>query len=168
MVLASRITSAGYRKVTRPGTRVSGKPLLGKVFADAKHGFALFGDRFGRTLPVATANGGRVWRVVGPVLMAEVAQGALAVNRIGIAGPRTYFAYGDGSVVDVTTNGGKRWWRAVLGDLVPAVIATSGGLVAFAQEQTPRSDQTLHADVWVYRSTDGGRVWRADDLLAPP
>lgn len=168
VVRATRITSGGFRGATQPGSRVSSKRVTVRVFADARHGFALYGNRDGQTLPAATTDGGRVWRVVGPVLTAEVAQGALVVNRIGIAGPHTYFAYGDGSVVDVSPDGGKHWWRAALGDEVPAVIATGEQLIAFAQRQPPQAHETLHALVWVYDSTDWGRVWRAYSLLAPP
>jgi hypothetical protein len=51
---------------------------------------------------------------------------------------------------------------------VPAVIASGGELIAFAQEQEPTARETLHAVVWAYRSTDGGRVWHATSALAPP
>ena len=65
-------------------------------------------------------------RVAGPVLHAPAAQGALAVTQMGTAGPGRYMAFGDGSVVDVTNDGGKHWWRAGLGEEVPAVIASGG------------------------------------------
>jgi photosystem II stability/assembly factor-like uncharacterized protein len=117
---------------------------------------------------VATTDGGRVWRIAGPVHHAPAAQGGLAVSHVGVAGPRTYIAYGDGSVVDVTADGGRRWWRAALGDEVPAVVAFGRQLIAFARRQIPSTSETLRAVTWVYRSTDGGRTWRADDLLAPP
>jgi hypothetical protein len=139
-----------------------------RVFADAAHGFALFTSAGGETLPAATTDGGRVWRIAGPVLHAPAAQGSLAVSQVGIAGPHAFMAFRAGSSVDVTSDGGKRWWRAFLGDEVTAVIAAGGQLIAFAQEQIPSNSQTLRAVVWEYRSVDDGRVWRADDLLAPP
>lgn len=40
--------------------------------------------------------------------------------------------------------------------------------LAFAQESEPAAGESLHAVVWAYRSTDGGRVWHATSALAPP
>lgn len=163
----ARVTSGGFRTI-KPGTPVESKQLTIRVFADARRGFALFDNLAGETFPATTTDGGRVWRIAGPVLHAPAAQGALAVTQVGTAGPGRYMAFGDGSVVDVTNDGGKHWWRAALGDEVPAVIASGGQLIAFAQEQEPTARETLHALVWVYRSTDGGRVWHATNQLAPP
>jgi photosystem II stability/assembly factor-like uncharacterized protein len=167
VVRAARITNGPFRSI-KPGTAVRLQASEPRAFADATHGFALFDSRSGETFPVATTNRGRVWRIAGPVLHAPAAQGPLAVSQVGVAGPRTYIAYGDGSVVDVTTDGGRHWWRAGLGDEVPAVIASGRQLTAFAQLQIPSGSETLRAVTWVYSSTDGGRTWRADDLLAPP
>ena len=167
VVLAHRIVSGPFRAI-KPGTPVASRRLTVRVFADAEHGFALVNSLGGKTFPAMTTDGGRVWQIAGPVLHAPAAQGPLAVSQAGVGGPRTYMAYGDGSVVDVTTDRGRHWWRAFLGDEVPAVIAAGGQLIAFAQEQVPSRSPTLRAVVWVYRSTDGRRVWRADDLLAPP
>ena len=166
-VSATRVTSGSFRAI-KPGTPVDSARLRTRVFADAKHGVALFNNLAGETFPATTIDGGRVWRVAGPVLHAPAAQGALAVTQVGTDGPGTYTAFGDGSVVDVTNDGGKHWWRAALGDEVPAVIASGRQLIAFAQEQEPSARETLHAVVWVYRSTDGGRVWHATSDLAPP
>jgi hypothetical protein len=167
VVLAGRIRSGGFRAI-KPGTSVDAKRLTDRVFADARHGFALFDDLAGETFPVTTVDGGRVWRIAGPVLHAPAAQGALAVTQVGTAGPGRYMAFGDGSVVDATNDGGKHWWRAALGDEVPAVIASGGQLIAFAQEQEPAARESLHAVVWEYRSTDGGRIWHATKELSPP
>jgi hypothetical protein len=163
----SRITSGAFRTI-KPGTPVDSKQLTTRVFADAGHGLALFDNRAGETFPATTTDGGRVWRVAGPVLHAPAAQGALAVRQVGTAGPGRYMAFGDGSVVDVTNDGGKHWWRAGLGDEVPAVIASGGELIAFAQESEPAAGESLHAVVWAYRSTDGGRVSHPTSALAPP
>ena len=167
LVRAGRITNGPFRSI-KQGTAVHLQASEPRAFADATHGFSLFDSRSGETFPVATTDGGRVWRIVGPVLHAPAAQGPLAVSEVGVAGPRTYMAYGDGSVVDVTTDAGRHWWRAALGDEVPAVVASGRQLTAFAQRQVPNSGETLGAVTWVYSSTDGGRTWRADDLLAPP
>jgi hypothetical protein len=166
-VRAVPITDGGFGRI-RPGTRIAQTGLSTRVFADATHGFALFTSAGGETFPAATADAGRGWRIAGPALHAPAAQGPLAVSRVAIDGPRTFIAFGDGSVVDITTDGGRHWWRAGLGDEVSAVVAAGGELIAFAQESIPTQQQQLRAVTWVYRSTDGGRLCRADDLLAPP
>jgi hypothetical protein len=70
----------------------------------------------------------------------------------------TYYYSGGGQVVDVTSDGGRRWWRAVLGELVLAVLPGSQGeLVAVVQQQIDQTSQ--QAFTWMYASNDGGRVW---------
>jgi photosystem II stability/assembly factor-like uncharacterized protein len=166
-VAGHRLGDGGYRAI-KLGTRVPSGRLAARVFANARRGFALFNSSSGETFPAATDDGGRIWRIDGPVFFAPAADGALAVDQTGAVAPGTYWAFGPGSVVDVTTDGGKRWWQAALGDEVPAVVSAGGHLVAFAQEQIPTRGETLHAVTWVYRSTNGGRSWRAYSLLALP
>ncbi len=151
-----------------PGTRVASAQLSARVFADTRHGFALFASPAGATFPAITIDAGRIWRIAGPVFHAPAAQGPEAVDQVGAAGVGRYVAYGVGSVVDATTDGGKHWWQAALGDEVPAVATTGRQLTAFAQTQTQTARDPLRAVVWQYRSNDGGRTWKADDRLAPP
>jgi hypothetical protein len=147
---------ARVRGTPRPGTRVRSADLGTRVFADARHGFALASIDDGQ-FPAATADGGRTWRVNGPVLHENAAQAPLSVNEVGIANRRTYFAFGGGQVVDVTSDGGRHWFRAILGDVVVAVAAPGDGrLIAFAQVAGSGS----RANTVVYVSRDGGRHWR--------
>ena len=55
----------------------------------------------------------------------------------------------------------------VLGDEVPAVVATGGGLIAFAQDQVPNSSLTPRTVVEVYRSTDGWASMAGNQPVRP-
>ena len=161
-VVAKRGESGVYRSI-EPGTVVAGHRVGARAFADASHGFGLYLSPGGEGFPATTADGGRIWRIDGPVFFAPAADGAAGVSYTGIASPRTYFAYGS-SAVDVTTDGGRQWWEAYLAESVVAVVARPGELIAVVQ-QTPSGNGSVVADTWVYVSSDGGRVWRYDDLL---
>jgi hypothetical protein len=164
MVSATRII--GRRGALRPGTVVRSADLGVRVFPNAGHGFALASVGEGQ-YPAASVDGGRTWRVDGPVLHVNAAQAPLVVLQVGAASQRTYFAWGGpggGQVVDVTSDGGKHWWQAILGDVVMAVVASGDGrLIAFSQS-TANSSPTS-AVTWVYVSKDGGRHWRYNNRL---
>jgi hypothetical protein len=165
VVIARRIPAGRFRPV-KPGTMVSKGLSSERVFANARRGITL-AQIASETFPAATTDGGRHWWVDGPVPFADAADGPLAVSDVGTAGPHTYFAYGGGgSVVDITTDGGKTWWNAFLGEGVLAVVPiTHGKLVAVVQQQASSESQSLKSVTWTYVSTDGGRHWRATDLL---
>jgi hypothetical protein len=135
-----------------------------RVFANAHDGFALANDGSAQ-YPARTTDGGRVWRIDGPPLHIDAANGAAGVGSVGVAGPRTLFAYGS-SAVDVTTNGGRTWWGTYLGELVMAVVSgPSGGLVAYVQQSLSNA-RANPAVTWQYVSRDGGRHWRYSNALA--
>jgi hypothetical protein len=157
-VTASLITRlAGTLK---PGTVVGSGHLGERVFPNAQHGFALADVGQGQ-YPAATINGGKTWMVAGPVLHVNAAQAPLVVQQVGASSQHTFFAWGGpggGQAVDVTRDAGKHWYRAILGDIVMAVVSGPGGeLVAFAQVAADNSGTT--AATWVYVSKDGGRHW---------
>jgi hypothetical protein len=147
----------------QPGHVVGQSTLGQRIFADARHGFAL-ADVGGAQYPAKTVNG-VVWRIAGPPLHLDAAQAPLVVTQVGARGKRTFFAWGGaagGPSVDVTTDGGAHWYRALLGDVVCAVTPTSGGhLMAFAQVAGSGSSATT----WVYVSKDGGRTWKLSSSL---
>jgi hypothetical protein len=131
-----------------------------RVFLTANRGFALATVK-GVTYPAVTKNGGRTWRTNGPSLHLPAAQAPLVVTSAGAAGKKTYFAFGGGQAVDSTIDGGAHWYRAILGDVVLACVASGDHLLAFAQmAATGNTAQTL-----VYVSTDGGREWRLSQTL---
>lgn len=149
----------------RPGTVVASRRLGTRAFADGEHGFALASTAQAQ-YPAATSNGGGVWRIDGPPLHVNAAQAPLVVLQAGVANSRTFFAWGGpggGQVVDVTSDGGSHWWRAVLGEVVLAVVAGPGArLTAVAQSATASGTSALTS---VYVSSDGGRHWRSDARL---
>ena len=149
----------------RPGTLVRQSQLGHRVFVDARDGFAL-ASLAGAQYPAATHDGGTRWRIDGPALHVNAAQAPLVVFDMGAASRRTFFAFGGpggGQAVDVTNDGGKHWWRAILGEAVLAVVAAEGGkLFAVAQGASGAGGAAVN---WVYVSSDGGRHWRYDTRL---
>jgi hypothetical protein len=84
---------------------------------------------------------------------------------VGIAGPRTFFAYGS-SDVDVTTDRGRTWWGTYVGEYVAAVVPSyRNELVAYV-EQSVSSQHLNPAVTWQYVSRDGGRQWRYNTEFA--
>jgi hypothetical protein len=136
------------------GTKVRDSALFGvRTFANARDGFALADVRQAQ-YPARTTDGGRTWRIDGPQFHVNAADAPEAVGFVGMAGPRRLFAYG-ASAVDASTDGGRTWWEAFLGDLVVAVVPGPGKLVAYVQHEAE-----TRAVTWQYVSRDGGRHWR--------
>jgi hypothetical protein len=142
------------------------------VFADSRHGFALATTvrLGGQTYPAATTKGGRIWRVDGPIFHIPAAQGALGVGQPGLAGPHAYFAWGGGenSVIDMTVDGGRHWWRTFMPGTVLSVIAgqvseqigAPDGQSATVLVEGPTADPSGRgASIWAYTTRDGHH-WR--------
>ena len=145
-------------KLSPPGSVVRSSALFGdRVFLNANEGIAL-ADGDNQEYPALSIDGGRVWRIAGPPLHVNAADGAEGVGSLGIANPRTWFAYGS-SVVDVTTDHGRTWWEAYLGEEVVAVVpADDDELVAYVAESVNNRHPNA-AVTWQYVSRDGGRRW---------
>ena len=141
-----------------PGTVVGSSALrTNRVFANAADGFAL-ANVGSAQYPAHTVDGGRVWRIDGPQLHVDAADGAEGVGFVGVAAADTFFAYGS-SAVDVTTNAGRTWWEAFLGELVVAVVpGPRNTLLAYVQQQI-NNHSINRALTWQYSSRDGGRHW---------
>jgi hypothetical protein len=125
-----------------------------RVFANAHNGFALANDGNAQ-YPALSTDGGRSWRIDGPQVHVDAADGPEGVGYVGAAGPRTFGS----SAVDVTTDDGRTWWETFLGELVMAVVpGPRSELVAYAQ-QSVSNDRLNPAVAWQYVSRDGGRHW---------
>jgi hypothetical protein len=154
---------AAGRLVARPhpATRdspVSSRDLFtNRVFIDANVGFAL-ANVGNAQYPAVSRDGGRTWRIDGPQVHVDAADGPEGVGYVGAAAPRTFFAYGS-SAVDVTTDGGATWWEALPGELVTAVVAPVPGLLVAYVQQSVSNDHVNPAVSWEYVSQDGGRHW---------
>jgi hypothetical protein len=150
----------------RRGTQVRSRDLGVRAFVNGKRGFALAGLRNGETYPAATVDGGRKWRIDGPVFHIPAANAAATVTQAGAAWPDTYFAFGFGSVVDVTTDGGVHWWVAGLGDDVLAVVPGIAPHHLIAVVQNFLGSNTTKVARLVYVSPDGGRHWHLANRFA--
>jgi hypothetical protein len=168
-VVRAPATVTGDQIVRTPSTLKAGtvvgaaRLMTPRVFLNAKRGFALATVK-GVTYPAVTQNGGLTWRTNGPALHLPAAQAPLVVTSAGAAKKKTFFAFGGGQAVDSTIDGGAHWYRALLGDVVLACVASGDHLIAFAQvTATGNTVQTL-----VYVSTDGGREWHLNQTLGAP
>ncbi len=149
----------------RPGTVVPAASLGIGLFADARHGFTLASIDGSETYPAATADGGRTWRIDGPLLPAPPSGGLGVISQPGIAGPRTYFVsegIGGITVIEVTTDAGKRWWQTLLPGGVVFVGAFDGELTAIVAGDATRPD--VQERLLAYHSRTGRR-WTYDDAL---
>jgi hypothetical protein len=146
-------------RLSPPGSVVRSAALFSdRVFLNSAEGVALAnGDN--AQYPALSTDGGRVWRIDGPPLHVDAADATEGVGSVGITTPRTFFAYGS-SVVDVTTDRGRRWFETYLGAEVVAVVPSyRNELVAYVEQSV--SNQHLNPAVtWEYVSRDGGRHWR--------
>lgn len=147
------------------GTRVTSQALFTpRVFPTAGTGFALADDGSAQ-YPALSTDGGKTWRIDGPQLHVDAADGPEGVGFVGTAGPHTFFAYGS-SAIDVSTDGGRSWWETFGGELVMSVVPgpRSGELIAYVQ-QSISSQRIDPAVTWQYVSRDGGRTWRYSTRL---
>ncbi len=155
-IRAGRLVPRPY--AATPDGQVSSRDLFtNRVFIDAKVGFAL-ANVGNAQYPAVSRDGGRTWRIDGPQVHVDAADGPEAVGYVGAAAPRTFFAYGS-SAVDVTTDGGTTWWEALPGELVTAVVAPFPGLLVTYVQQSVSNDHVNPAVTWEYVSRDGGRHW---------
>jgi hypothetical protein len=137
------------RGAVSSGTGVSDAGLFtDRVFANPSDGFALVNDGSAQ-YPARSRDGGRSWQIDGPQFHVDAADGPEGVGYVGVVGPRTFFAYGS-SVVDISTDAGRRGWEAYLGELVVAVVPGPGDvLVAYIQQQLSNTS-IASAATWKY------------------
>lgn len=140
------------------GTLVRSSALFtNRVLANAQIGFAA-ATVGSADYPVRTKDGGRSWRIDGPQVHIDAADGPEAVGYVGVVGPHTFFTYGS-QVIDVTSDGGQHWWQTFPDGLVSAVVSNPrGDLVAYVQQSVGNAPMSP-AVTWQYVSSDGGRNW---------
>jgi hypothetical protein len=165
-VVASRMPHrrVGSFQSIRPGTVIPAREVDARAFSDSRRGFGLATVVNGETFPATTTNGGATWRINGPVFHVPAADGTAGVSYTGVSSARAYFAYGS-SVVDATPDAGRTWWQTFLGELVLAVVAQHGHLIAVVQQQASSTSESLKSVNWVYVSQDRGRHWRYTNQL---
>lgn len=139
------------------GTQVTVSRQDRRVFANARIGFALVSVR-GELLPARTTDGGRIWRIDGPGLFAEgAADAAVAVSNLGAEDASTFYAYGGGQVVDITSDGGLVWRQAIFQGLEAGVSPIDHGLAAYVDQSNSTGTQGITIQFY---TTNGGRRWR--------
>jgi hypothetical protein len=148
----------------RRGALVPLQDLGERVFPTVRQGFAL-ANISSELYPAATTDGGKTWRTDGPVLYLEAAQAPSAVDQVGTVYPSEYFAFGS-SAVDLTTDGGRHWWQAFLGDDVLGVVPGTKPHHLIAVVQDFLGSSTARVATLVYVSNDGGRHWHSSDRFA--
>lgn len=151
-----------------PGERVTSSSLGQRVFVNAHVGFAL--AYVGQAqYPARSTDGGATWRTFGPAIHVNATEAPLTVTDVGAANARTVYYYYGGWAIDVTSDGGKTWWRTLCSELSLAVVpAGNGRLLWITQDSTYNKSTGLpdnHAVTWPYVSTDGGRVWHYTTAL---
>jgi hypothetical protein len=157
-ITASLIPTSQSGPGLHPGDIVSASQLGRRVFVDSRHGFTLANSDEAQ-YPAASTDGGHIWRISGPALHVNAAQGPLVVNEVGALSRRIYFAAGGGEVVDATPDGGHHWYRAFFPGGLIGVVPSGNRLIAIvaSEDQGP---STL-----VYVSTNGGRRWHYEPSL---
>jgi photosystem II stability/assembly factor-like uncharacterized protein len=152
-----------FPQTVKVGTTVRSSNLGQRVFVSSKVGFAL-GAVGEAQYPAETTDGGASWKTFGPALHVNAAQAPLSVTAVGAVNKRVVYFYGSGQAVDVTSDGGKHWYRALAPELSLAVVpGASGRLVWIVQDGLGSSGNT--AVTWQYVSTDGGKVWHYSTAL---
>jgi photosystem II stability/assembly factor-like uncharacterized protein len=158
-ITASLILTSQHGPGLHPGDVVPARQLGRRVFVDSRHGFALANSGEAQ-YPAATDDGGRTWRISGPALHVNAAQGPLVVSEVGALSRQIYFAAGGGEVVDTTPDGGHHWYRAFFSGGLIGVVPSGNRLIAIVATEAQTPPGTL-----IYVSTDGGRHWHHEPSL---
>ncbi len=119
---------------------------------NASHGFGLWDDG-SDAYPAVTSDGGKTWRVDGPIFHVAAADANAVVTAISAAAPDTVVAFG-GPAVDVTTDGGLHWSTTNFPGGVWAVGVNNGTVTAYAG-----TTWSYDGPVALYQSRDGGLHW---------
>ncbi len=148
-------------RTLKPGTAVKASSLGQRVYVNGHDGFALaaVGDA---QYPAKTTDGGTSWSTFGPALHVNALQAPLSVTNVGAANAHTVYYYGSGQAVDVTSDGGKTWWRTLCPELSLAVVPGASGRLVWVTQDSPTGGAAL---TWPYESSDGGRVWHYTTAL---
>jgi hypothetical protein len=139
-----------------------------RTFATRRDGFALGNltvAEGGPMYPLATTDGGKTWRIAGPVVNVPAAQGGVGVAQSGVVDARTWFmCCGLNTVVDVTPDAGKHWWGASLPGEVINVFAGDDPHARLIAIVRPFPAGHSGHRLWVYTSVDGRR-WTYDPSM---
>lgn len=142
-----------------PGTKLKASAVgFPRAFVNGRTGWAL-ASTAGADYPAITTDSGSRWRTAGPALHLDALQAPLSVTQIGATSSKVAYAYGGGQVADVTTDGGKHWYRGVFPGTDMAVVP-SLGIRAKQLETFVNPESTTAGSAWQYQTSNGGRSWK--------
>ena len=157
--------AAGFHAL-KLGTRVDGGFSGHRLFSNRSDGFALgclTATEGCATYPLATTDGGKTWRVAGPIVdVGGAGQAGGYVSTAGAVDARHWFlCCGGDTVADVTPDAGKHWWTAAFpGEVVTVVAGEPSFNARVVAVVRPYGTHQL----WIYVSRDGRR-WTYDPRL---
>lgn len=145
-----------------PGLAVSSARLIGAVFPDSEHGFAMT-EGTHKVALVATNDAGSSWTVVDSKLPIASPWGA----QLDFSSPTHGFLWEEQSSVSavqplwVTSDGGRTWARAPIGPVVSDVSAIGNDVWAVVNQciGNPEPASTVGCSTTLERSSDGGTTW---------
>jgi hypothetical protein len=143
----------------KPGTKLASSAVgFPRTFVNAKTGWAFASTQQAQYAAITT-DGGTTWRTASPALHVNAAQAPLSVTQLDATSPKVAYAFGAGQVADVTSDGGKHWYRALFIGTDSAVVPGLGShqLLTFVDAGSSASGPS--GPVWQYASSNGGKTW---------
>jgi hypothetical protein len=115
------------------------------------------GSLSGSVYPVLSTDGGRHWRIDGPLFYRAAADAPDVTTSLAALGHDTLMAWGSGgNFVKTSTDRGAHWYKADFPVGVYSARVASGHLVVRAEGNPDRAGRFPTRR---YSSYDGGRVW---------
>jgi hypothetical protein len=144
----------------KPGSKLKSSAVgFPRIFVNANTAWA-FASTNQAQYAAITTNGGTTWRTASPALHVNAAQAPLSVTQIGARSPKVAYAYGAGQVADVTSDGGKHWYRALFEGTDMAVVPGIGSSQLLTFVDAGASSSGPSGPVWQYASSNGGKTWK--------
>lgn len=114
-------------------------------------GQTVYGLTFGVTYPVISRDGGKSWKIDGPIFDTVGASGPDEADFIVATSASSVYAWGHGNLVRSTTDAGQHWWMTFF-SMAIGKVTNSNGTLAATVSVGPSTTAT-------YSSEDYGRTW---------
>jgi len=129
-----------------------------------RFGLATYASAGDATYPAISTDAGNTWRIDGPLLHIDAAQGASVITNVGSLGADGAYYWGrGGNVVWVTTDGGSHWWLTGFSYGVHRVTASHGTLRTVALGEQLKGGKI---ESFLYASNDSGHTWELRGRLS--
>ncbi|MFZ0388660.1 MAG: hypothetical protein WAL22_23555 [Solirubrobacteraceae bacterium] len=143
----------------KPGTKLASSAVgFPRAFVNANTAWA-FASTDQAQYAAITTNGGTTWRTASPALHVNAAQAPLSVTQLNARSPKVAYAFGSGQVADITSDGGKHWYRALFIGTASAVVPGLGPKQLLTFVDGGSSGSGPSGPVSQYASSNGGRTW---------